>query len=162
MYWPSFNGALASGDDQHRAVLNTVLSLTASLLITLLRQGFSSHENKMDMVHIQNATLAGGVAVGAVADLMIRPFGALIIGSIGGPISTLGYVYLTPFLKDKIGLHDTCGIHNLHGMPGVVGGIAGSIMAAIANDKTYGHSLYQQYPARAPLSNTSRTIRSSK
>lgn len=90
-----FNGALASGDDQHRAVINTLLSLSASLLMTFVWSGILSHENKLDMVHIQNATLAGGVAVGAVADLMIRPFGALIIGSIAGTISTLGYVYLT-------------------------------------------------------------------
>lgn len=37
----------------------------------------------------------GGVAVGAVADLMIRPYGALIIGSIAGILSTIGYAYIT-------------------------------------------------------------------
>ncbi|OXA60151.1 Ammonium transporter Rh type B-B [Folsomia candida] len=125
IYWPSFNGALASGDDQHRAVINTLLSLSASLLMTFVWSGILSHENKLDMVHIQNATLAGGVAVGA------------------------------PFLKSKLGLHDTCGVHNLHGMPGVIGGIAGTIMAAMANEQVYGNSLYQQYPARAPVQNSS-------
>jgi ammonium transporter Rh len=95
IYWPSFNGALASGDDQHRAVIHTVLSLTGSLIFTFIISSLVEKDNKLNMVHIQNATLAGGVAVGAVADLMIKPFGALIIGSLAGTISTLGYVYLT-------------------------------------------------------------------
>ena len=59
-------------------------------------------------VHIQNATLAGGVAVGAIADMVIEPFGAMIIGSFAGIISTLGFQFLTPFLNRKKILHDTC------------------------------------------------------
>ena len=59
-------------------------------------------------MHIQNATLAGGVAVGAVADMVIEPFGAMIIGSCAGIISTLGFQFLTPFLHRKKILHDTC------------------------------------------------------
>jgi ammonium transporter Rh len=43
------------------------------------------------MVDIQNATLAGGVAVGAVADLMLQPYGALVAGTVVGIISTLGF-----------------------------------------------------------------------
>ena len=43
------------------------------------------------MVDIQNATLSGGVAVGAVADMMIQPYGAFLLGSICGVVSTLGY-----------------------------------------------------------------------
>ena len=39
----------------------------------------------------QNATLSGGVAVGAIADLMIQPYGAFIAGSLCGVVSTLGY-----------------------------------------------------------------------
>jgi ammonium transporter Rh len=58
-------------------------------------------------VHIQNATLAGGVAIGAVADMVTNPAGAVIIGSLAGIISTLGFQYVTPLLK-KIYLHDSC------------------------------------------------------
>ena len=46
-------------------------------------------------VHIQNATLAGGVAVGSCADLNILPLGAMIIGSIAGIVSVAGFKYLT-------------------------------------------------------------------
>ena len=45
--------------------------------------------------HIQNATLAGGVAVGAAADLIIQPYGALIIGSIAGLVSVFGFEYVS-------------------------------------------------------------------
>ena len=39
----------------------------------------------------QNATLAGGVIVGASADLMLQPYGALCAGCVAGSISTFGY-----------------------------------------------------------------------
>lgn len=41
---------------------------------------------------------------------------------------------LTPALESHIGLRDTCGVHNLHGMPGVLGGI----VAAVVSWTSYG------------------------
>ena len=58
---------------------------------------------------MQNATLAGGVAIGAVADMIILPGWAVIIGSFAGILSTLGFQFLTPLLK-KVYLHDTCNL----------------------------------------------------
>lgn len=54
-----------------------------------------SHNNKFDMVHVQNSTLAGGVAVGSCVNLMIYPYGAVMIGMFAGLLSVLGYRYLT-------------------------------------------------------------------
>ena len=106
------------------------------------------------MVHIQNATLAGGVVVGAIADMPIQPFGAMVIGSIAGIISTLGFQYLTPMLNHGI-LHDTCGVNNLHGMPGLISGIASAIVAATATREAFtGNRMYVFYPSRIPESNS--------
>ena len=49
--------------------------------------------------------------------------GALAVGLAAGAVTTLGYAYVQPALEKKIGLGDTCGVHNLHGMPGVLGGL---------------------------------------
>jgi len=45
--------------------------------------------------HIQNATLAGGVAVGTACSMMMSPWGALLVGSIAGLISTFGFAYVS-------------------------------------------------------------------
>ena len=49
--------------------------------------------------------------------------GALVVGLAAGAISTLGFAYLTNALEHAIGLGDTCGVHNLHGIPGILGGL---------------------------------------
>lgn len=50
---------------------------------------------KFDMVHIQNSTLAGGVAVGSVCNLHIGAGGAIAVGIGAGILSVMGYHYLT-------------------------------------------------------------------
>ena len=99
MFWPSFNSAAAlAGDAQHRAVLNTYFSLCASVLCAFATSAFLNEHKKFVMEHIQNATLAGGVAVGAVADMAVQPFGALIIGGVAGIISVTGYELMTVYI----------------------------------------------------------------
>ncbi|KAL2791058.1 ammonium transporter Rh type C [Daubentonia madagascariensis] len=139
MYWPSFNSAISyHGDSQHRAVINTYCSLAACVLTSVAMSSALHKKGKLDMVHIQNATLAGGVAVGTAAEMMLMPYGALIVGFFCGIISTLGFVYLTPFLESRLQIQDTCGIHNLHGIPGILGGIVGAVTAAYASPEAYG------------------------
>lgn len=100
------------------------------------------------MVHVQNATLAGGVAIGTASNMSVSPWGALLIGCCAGGLSTVGYAYLTPFLTKYTKTHDTCGVNNLHGMPGILGAIAGAIAAAHANVDKYGsEGLKSLFPA---------------
>jgi ammonium transporter Rh len=129
MYWPSFNGALGTGSTQMRAAINTTLSISASCVTAFLTSHLLRGERKFHMVDIQNATLAGGVAVGTCADLLILPGPSMAIGAMAGALSVFGYVKVQPFLETYIGLHDTCGVHNLHGMPSLLGAFAGVIAA---------------------------------
>jgi ammonium transporter Rh len=79
------------------------------------------------MEDVLNATLAGGVIIGTTSDMMKEAWGVFLLGSLGGSISVVGYHTLAPKLK---GLwHDTCGVHNLHGLPGFLGGVTGAIFA---------------------------------
>ncbi|KAJ8355603.1 hypothetical protein SKAU_G00183970 [Synaphobranchus kaupii] len=143
MFWPSFNSAIAdSKEEQFTAVVNTYLSLAACVMTAYAISSLVEHKGKLDMVHIQNATLAGGVAVGTCADMNIGPFGAMLIGSVAGIISTMGFKFLTPILASNLGIQDTCGVHNLHGMPGILGGLAG-IVAVALNKKKNGNASMQ-------------------
>ena len=55
-------------------------------------------------------TISGGVAIGAVANLIAYPFCSMIIGFIAGGLAAFGYIVVTPLLARKLYLHDTFGI----------------------------------------------------
>ena len=108
MFWPSFNGgAAATGDAQQRAVINTYYSLCSCVMAAFAFSALVTPSKKFSMVisslsscyhlvlqeHLQNAT-AGGVAVGACADMMLTPGGSLAIGSLAGILSVCGFQYI--------------------------------------------------------------------
>ena len=155
MYWPSFNGAMAVADARERVVFHTVISLTNSCLFAFIFSRLVNPDEKFDMIHIQNATLAGGVAIGAIANLPVFSYSAMIIGAFAGIVSVVGFKFLLPFLERHTGLHDTCGVHNLHAMPGVIGGICSAIAAAKADEETYGEKLGEFFPMIASGARTS-------
>ena len=69
--------------------------MTGSVVSTYIFAMFFNKERKISMTLVQNATLAGGVAVGSVADMVIQPWGAMFIGFAAGLISVLGYQFLS-------------------------------------------------------------------
>jgi ammonium transporter Rh len=138
-FWPSFNAGTAYGDGRLRAIVNTYISISASVILTFIISAIVG-KGKEEIIHIQNATLAGGVAIGTMADKNVGIFGAMIVGSIAGTVSTLGYKYLLEILK-RVHIHDTCGVHNLHGMPGVISGLGGIVIASMPWRSLYTENL---------------------
>ena len=136
VYWPSFNAAIALYSGKTRAVFNTVTSLCGSTMATYLTSALF-HKTKFCIEDVLNATLAGGVAMGSSADLILHPYGGLLVGVVAGVVSTLGYNKLMPFLQKKLKLFDTCGINNLHGLPGLIGAFASIIVLGTMEDPNF-------------------------
>lgn len=51
-------------------------------------------------------------------------------------------------MEKYLKIQDTCGIHNLHALPGVIGGIVGAITAAAASESVYGHEGWVLLPSK--------------
>lgn len=138
VYWPSFVGATETGvpENEMHCLINTILSLIGSTGATFF---WSQYLNggKFDVVHIQNSTLAGGVAIGATARLAMGPGMALLVGLLAGTVSVYGYQYSSPFLEKKYGVFDTCGVGNLHGYPSVLGGLLSVFLVYTSSDADF-------------------------
>lgn len=141
IYWPSFvaGAAVADSTQMQYAITNTILALSASTVCTFFVSVLVSEDGKFRPVDIQNATLAGGVAIGCTANLTMSGFGAIMIGIATGLVSAFGFNVIQPYLERTINLHDTCGINNLHGMPSIIGAIASILLAGYKGDQKNHH-----------------------
>lgn len=133
LYWPTFNFAGSAGNRYEQLVIvtNTIYSLIGSCIATFIVTSLGGR--KISMEDILNATLAGGVCAGGIGNVCYYPPLALACGLFVGTISTFGFRHLTPFLQRTIGLYDTCGIHNLHAIPGMLGGLLSALVVACYN-----------------------------
>ncbi|MDF0673426.1 MAG: hypothetical protein P0120_03640 [Nitrospira sp.] len=126
LFWPSFATAIVPFEQMPQTIVNTVLALSGATLATyFLSTHF--HHGKTSMVDMANAALAGGVSIGSTCNL-VSPTGAFGIGLLAGALSVIGFVFIQPILESKIKLIDTCGVHNLHGMPGLLGGLTAIVV----------------------------------
>jgi ammonium transporter Rh len=158
VYWPSFVGATETGTPAHEmhCLINTIMALIGSTGATFFLSQYLNG-GKFDAVHVQNSTLAGGVAIGATARLAMGPGVAFLVGLMAGIVSVLGYFYSSPFLESKFGIYDTCGVANLHGYPSVLGGLLSVLLVYVdagADFLLYGvgaQSLFQLAAVAATL-----------
>ncbi|MBW8002745.1 MAG: ammonium transporter [Planctomycetes bacterium] len=121
LFWPSFCAALVAPADIPATVSNVVVALCGSTIATYFAT--VTLRRKICIADIANAALAGGVAIGSTCDHASLPV-AFIIGILAGVLSTFGFAVIQNFLAQKTKKIDTCGVLNLHGLPGLMGGLA--------------------------------------
>jgi ammonium transporter Rh len=122
LFWPSFCAALVAPAQIPHTAVNVVLALCGATIATyfasiILRKG------KISIADVANASLAGGVAIGSTCDGASHPT-AFVIGILSGILSVFGFAVIQGKLQKAIKSVDTCGVLNLHGWPGLMGGIA--------------------------------------
>jgi len=121
IFWPSFCAALVTPAEMPHTVVNVIMALCGSTLATYI---FSiSLRKKISIADIANAALAGGVAIGS-ACVVASHTEAAIIGVMAGSVSTMGFALIQSRQQSWMKIIDTCGVTNLHGIPGLMGGLA--------------------------------------
>uniref|UniRef100_A0A3P9DCG0 Rh50-like protein n=1 Tax=Maylandia zebra TaxID=106582 RepID=A0A3P9DCG0_9CICH len=160
LYRPSLNEGHAKENTSYHSDILCLMGtlflwvfwgLSASTLTAFALSAMLNKNGKLTMADIQNVTLAGGVTVGASVDMMISPVAAYALGVIGCIACMLGYKYLSPILARHLRIQDQCGIHNLHGLTGLISCTAGICAILTASEEVYGPSFYEIFAHRAPV-----------
>uniref|UniRef100_A0A8B9BNU3 Rh family B glycoprotein n=1 Tax=Anser brachyrhynchus TaxID=132585 RepID=A0A8B9BNU3_9AVES len=139
IFWPSFASATTAQDSAEPwAVLNVYFSLAASTLAAFVLSPILYEEGTLQAAQIQDAALVGAAVMGMAGEMLLTPFGALVAGFLASHLSLLGSRFLSPILRSRLKIQDTCGVHNVHGLPGVLGTLVGTLLAGLATADAYG------------------------
>jgi ammonia channel protein AmtB len=129
-----------------RAVVNTYLSIVSSCIAAFLLNVLMHPDGRVSIHVMQHATIAGGVAMGAAADMVVNPFGAMIIGFVAGAVAAVSLLYVTRMLDHSARIRDTCGVLSLHGLPGIIGAVASAIAAGARKRGSYQGTMDEVFP----------------
>jgi ammonium transporter Rh len=132
IFWPSFCAALVPEAKVPQTAVNVVIALCGATLATYFTS--CALRRKISIADIANASLAGGVAIGSTCDYA-NPVASMAIGLLAGTLSVFGFAVILPWLQKKIKKVDTCGVMYLHGLPGLMGGIAAMFVVSGINHK---------------------------
>ncbi|XP_054855267.1 RH-like protein [Eublepharis macularius] len=158
MFWPSFNSILIDNSRvKSFAIYNTYFAIASSTIAAFAVSVATSKNGKLSMAQIQNATLAGGVAIGFSASSIQHPWTAMTLGLLAGTISVLASVFFQTCLNPFLGIHDTCGVHSTFGLPSLLGGVA-HIILIIAEQWRSSHQSDWGYMALLALGALSLSI----
>lgn len=129
IFWPSFCSAIVPQAQFAQTVINVILALCGATLCTYFTSLIL--RKKISIADIANASLAGGVAIGSTCNI-VSPIAAFCIGLLAGALCVIGYAVIQPRMQAKFKMVDTCGVHNLHGMPGLLGGLCALVIVPTA------------------------------
>ncbi len=121
LFWPSFCAAIVPPELVPHTAINVVLALSGATVATYFASTYL--RGKISAADIANAALAGGVAIGSACDVASFPE-AFTVGILAGALSTFGFAVLQAKVEKLIKGIDTCGVMNLHGIPGLLGGLS--------------------------------------
>ncbi|KAG9468414.1 hypothetical protein GDO78_022790 [Eleutherodactylus coqui] len=134
MFWPSYNSILLTESFQLRnAIYNTFFSMAASTVTVFSVSSLLNQKGKLTMMNVRNAILAGGVSAGFIAYIVQHPWISMTLGLISGIVSTISFTYSQYTMNSITLIHDTCGIQGTFGMPGILGGIAYTVIILMAD-----------------------------
>mmetsp|Transcript_6350 Transcript_6350/g.15827 ORF Transcript_6350/g.15827 Transcript_6350/m.15827 type:complete len:424 (-) Transcript_6350:271-1542(-) len=121
--WPNLVSAfLAKGSAAERcALMNCIFALLGSTVVAFAA---TTMPTKRLYPFLALASLAGGVAIGDVANVQVRPGGAILIGAAAGGLAC--WCFKSPFGNTVP--FDTFNIHAIFGVPGLFGGLLSVIM----------------------------------
>lgn len=125
VFWPSFCAALVPVEAIPHTVVNVFIALCGSTITTYIFSVLI--RGKINIADIANAALAGGVAIGSTCDFATHPQ-AMLIGAVAGTLSTVGFAVVQSKFQNRLKITDTCGVSNLHGIPGIFGGLAAIVV----------------------------------
>jgi ammonium transporter Rh len=120
VFYPSFCAALVAPKDIPTTVVNVIMALSGSTLAAYITS--VKFRGKLSVSDIANGALAGGGVVGASCNL-IDPFTGFMMGVIGGLLATFGFIFVQKWLQKTTKTVDSCGVFQLHALPGLAGGI---------------------------------------
>jgi len=116
--WFGFNAgsSVASGLQTAQALAATQIAAAAGALTWIAIEGL--HHGRASSLGMVSGILAGLVAITPAAGDVL-PYGALALGFLGAV-----FCYGAILLKDRLGYDDTLDVFGIHGVAGIVGGIA--------------------------------------
>ncbi|XP_069893707.1 RH-like protein isoform X1 [Dipodomys merriami] len=131
IFWPSFNSTLLySLNERKNAVFNTCYALAVSTVTATAVSALAHPQGKINLIHIHNAVLAGGVAVGPSCYLLPYPWPSMVLGLMAGLIS-IGAAKGQPVCFNCVlEIQDASGVHATFGLPGLLGGFAYVVITA--------------------------------